>query len=391
MRRANKNSRLRYVLPAVLLLIGLLLIAGLPSRGVITSPDGPTQTVGTYIAPGAPGAGPDAAGADTDTPDTDAPDEAEAGAPGAEASGAAPVTFTDALGCTVTVDRPQRVAVLIGSFADVWCLAGGKDVLVATADDAWTQFDLDLPDTVENIGGAKSPSAEAVLAAQPDFVIASAGTQADVELQPILQEADIPTAYFDVSSFDDYLAMLELCTRITGCPERYETYGAAVQAQVDAALARADGQEGPSVLYLRASTGSCKVKNSEGSVLGEMLAALGCVNIADSDDSLLEELSMEAILAADPDKIFIVLQSNDVEAARASLESSLLADPAWQQLRAVQGGDCYCLDQRLYNLKPNARWGEAYEALADILYGDPGPVTFAVSIDPAGGVSTHAP
>lgn len=100
---------------------------------------------------------------------------------------------------------------------------------------------------------------------------------------------------------------------------------------------------------------------------------------------------MEAILAADPDKIFIVLQSNDVEAARASLESSLLADPAWQQLRAVQSGECHYLDQRLYNLKPNARWGEAYEALADILYGDPGPVTFAVSIDPAGGVSTHAP
>ena len=46
---------------------------------------------------------------------------------------------------------------------------------------------------------------------------------------------------------------------------------------------------------------SCKVKNSENSVLGEMLAALGCVNIADSDASLLEELSMEAILAADPE------------------------------------------------------------------------------------------
>ena len=44
---------------------------------------------------------------------------------------------------------------------------------------------------------------------------------------------------------------------------------------------------------------SGKVKNSENSVLGEMLAALGCVNIADSDASLLEELSMEAILAAE--------------------------------------------------------------------------------------------
>ena len=27
-----------------------------------------------------------------------------------------------------------------------------------------------------------------------------------------------PVAYFDVSSFSDYLEMLEICTRITGCP-----------------------------------------------------------------------------------------------------------------------------------------------------------------------------
>lgn len=55
------------------------------------------------------------------------------------------VTFTDDLGREVTSPAgPQRVAALIGSFADVWCLAGGRDTLVATADDAWTSFDLGL-------------------------------------------------------------------------------------------------------------------------------------------------------------------------------------------------------------------------------------------------------
>ena len=59
------------------------------------------------------------------------------------------------LGRTVTVESPKRVAALIGSFADVWCLAGGKDTLVAAADDTWTQFDLGLPETVVNLGGVK--------------------------------------------------------------------------------------------------------------------------------------------------------------------------------------------------------------------------------------------
>ncbi len=349
----RKNKRGKGLCCALAALLALMLTGCGADAGAITSPDGPTQIVGEDGAPSASQGAlpiPDAREA--------VPEEPTA------------VTFTDALGRTVTVERPQRVVAMIGSFADVWCLAGGKETLAATADDAWTQFDLALPDTVASIGGAKDPSAEAVLAAEPDLVIASAATGADVELLPILEQAGIKTAYFDVSTFADYLAMLKICTQITGCPERYAQYGTDVQAQVDAALARAAGRQGPRVLYLRASSGSCKVKNSEGSVLGEMLAALGCENVADSDASLLEELSLEAILAADPDKIFIVLQSSDPEQARAALEASLLSNPAWGQLRAVQNDACYYLDQRLYNLKPNARWGEAYENLAEILYGD---------------------
>lgn len=287
----------------------------------------------------------------------------------ASAAQADSVTFTDDLGRTVTVDSPKRVAALIGSFADVWCIAGGKDTLVAAADDTWTQFDLDLDESVINLGKVSEPSAETLLAAQPDFVLASTKTSADVELMPTLENAGIPTAYFDVSSFEDYLRMLEICTRITGCEDRYEQYGMLVQEQVDAAIASAQDKQGPTVLYLRATGSSCKVKNSQNTVLGEMLADLGCTNIADSDESLLETLSMEAILQADPECIFIVLQGSDQEKARQTLEKAVLSNPAWQQLRAVQQNKCYYMDQQLYNVKPNARWGEAYEGLAEILYG----------------------
>lgn len=287
----------------------------------------------------------------------------------ASAAQADSVTFTDDLGRTVTVDSPKRVAALIGSFADVWCIAGGKDTLVAAADDTWTQFDLDLDESVINLGKVSEPSAETLLTAQPDFVLASTKTSADVELMPTLENAGIPTAYFDVSSFEDYLRMLEICTRITGCEDRYEQYGTLVQEQVDAAIASAQDKQGPTVLYLRATGSSCKVKNSQNTVLGEMLADLGCTNIADSDESLLETLSMEAILQADPECIFIVLQGSDQEKARQTLEKAVLSSPAWQQLRAVQQNKCYYMDQQLYNVKPNARWGEAYEGLAEILYG----------------------
>lgn len=277
------------------------------------------------------------------------------------------VTFTDDLGREVAVVAPTRVAALIGSFADIWCLAGGKDTLIATANDAWTSFNLELGDEVADLGAVKEPNLEVLLAARPDLVIGSVSTAANLELEPTLNQAGIPVAYFDVDSFEDYLRMLEICVRLTGHQENYALYGVAVAAQVEAAIARKDGDP-PRVLCMRATGSSCKVKGSEGTVLGEMLAALGCVNVADSDTSLLEELSVEAIIAADPDYIFVALQGADPSKAMATLEAGLLSNPAWETLSAVKEGRFYTMEHALYNLKPNARWGEAYEKLADILY-----------------------
>ena len=279
------------------------------------------------------------------------------------------LVLTDDLGRSVTIERqPQRVAALIGSFADIWCLAGGADSLAAAADDTFRKFDLPISPETINLGATKDISLEKLLAAQPQLVIASCSTAEQVALEPMLSQMGLNTVYFDVDSFEDYLRMLRVCTQITGCDENYARYGEDVQAQVDAARARADGSR-PTVLYVRATGSSCRVKGSEGSVLGEMLHAMDCANIADSEESLLENLSIEAILEADPDFIFVVEQSADPDAAKAVLEKTLFSSPAWQTLTAVREGRVHVMDGSLFNLKPNSRWGEAYEQLAEILYG----------------------
>ena len=286
--------------------------------------------------------------------------------PGIKEPAGETIVFTDDLGQEFAIEPPRRTAALIGSFADIWCLAGGRDTLAAAAGDAWTSFDLGLRVDTVNLGAVKEPNLEALLAAEPDLILASVNTAADLELKDTFAQAGLAAAYFEVDCFDDYLRMLEICTRLTGQTEQYETCGTSVRAQVDAAIARQDGSA-PRVLYVRASGSSCKAKGSEGSVLGEMLADLGCVNIADGG-GLLENLSLEGILAGDPDYIFAVLQGADAAAAQKSLDAALLSNPAWSGLRAVQEGRFITLDHRLYNLKPNARWGDAYEGLADILY-----------------------
>lgn len=278
-------------------------------------------------------------------------------------------TFTDDFGRTVTVASHERTAVLLGSFADVWMLAGGE--VCASAADAWEDFGVALPDEAVNLGSLKTLSLETLLASDPDFVIAGTRSHKDAAWLETLDAAGITAAYFDVLSFGDYLRMLKICTDITGREDLYEKYGTEVRSVVEAAVAaaekRVDVEGAPTVLLLRAAASGVKAKGSEGTVLGEMLASLGCVNIADSDGSLLENLSLESILAADPDRIFVVPMGGDAEESREIMESLFAENPAWQELTAVREGRVHYMDKRLYNLKPNARWGEAYEKLEEIL------------------------
>ena len=286
-----------------------------------------------------------------------------------EESGAETYTFTDALGREVTVENnPKRTAALIGSFADVWLLAGGE--VCATAEDAWDDFGLDLPEAV-NIGGAHSPSFETLLSANPDFVIGSASTAADVEMKEQLETAGITVAYFDVDSFEDYLAMLDTCTEITGRKDLYEKNGLSVKTEIDRIKeelkAESLPEENRTVLILRASAGFVKAKGSEGTILGEMLADLDCINIADSDKSLLDDLSVESVIRSEPHHIFVVTMGDDTEKALSNLTRMMEENPAWGTLEAVKENRLHVLERRLFNIKPNAQWAKAYEQLSEIL------------------------
>ena len=279
------------------------------------------------------------------------------------------VVFTDALGREVTIEKePQRVAALIGSFADVWQLSGGT--VCATAEDAWDDLGLEMGDAV-SLGGAHSPSLETLLSTEPDFVIASASTSSNVEMKEVLENAGIPVAYFDVDCFEDYLNMLDICTDMTGRKDLYEQNGTRIAEQIEAIreeCAAADLTEKErTVLLLRAASTSVKAKNSEGTILGEMLKDLGCINIADSDETLLENLSVESVIRQEPYRIFVVTMGSDTEKAMDNLSRMMEENPVWGTLEAVRENRLYVMDRKLFNSKPNVKWAESYEILSQIL------------------------
>lgn len=276
------------------------------------------------------------------------------------------VTFTDARNHTVTIDNPKHVTVLSGSLADAWLLAGGN--LFAVTKDAFTDPDYDLPSTVQSVGNISAPDVESIISSDTDFVILSANISGQVSLQAKLEKAGITTACFNIETFDDYASMMKIFTAITNRPDLYQNNVLNIKSSINKQTSRKINNH-PSILLLRSSSSGVTVKNSK-SMTGQMLKDLGCINVADSNSVLSENISMEAIIQANPDYIFVTTMGDSKEAALKSVDQLLTSNPAWNSLSAVQNKHYYVLDKNLFQNKPNERWAESYKILADILYGD---------------------
>lgn len=260
---------------------------------------------------------------------------------------------------------PQRVAVLFSSYAEVFQLAGGT--VTITVGESVERGICGEEVLLVDGGAGKIIDTERLLSYRPDLVIGSADIPAQAEAAELLEKAGIPCKLFRVETFSDYLSLLKYCTDLTGNPEAYRTYGTALQAEIDTVLNQRPGA-GKKILLIRSgsSASSAKAKTAKEHFAAGMLAELGCTNLADAAPILTEGLSVEEILLQDPDHIFIATMGNE-QAAKAYMDS-LLQQPAWASLRAVQNKNYTYLSKDLFQYKPNHRWAEAYRILAEQLH-----------------------
>ena len=273
------------------------------------------------------------------------------------------IQFTDALGSSISLLSPKHVAVLSGSLADAWLLAGGT--LQVITDDAKGVIPVD--DSMVLAGSLKAPNLEVLIHEEVDFAILSAALAEHVAMKQNLEAMGVQTAYFEVETFEEYAEMMRIFTQITGREDLYQAHVKDVKLEIEKQTARQDGTA-PTVLFLRAFATGVRAKDSA-SMTGQMLKDLGCINIADSDTKLLGELSLEAIVAEDPDFIFVTTMGESDQKTRDMISQHLTSHPAWSGLKAVQNGHFYLLPKELFHLKPNGRWNESYRILADYLYG----------------------
>lgn len=276
------------------------------------------------------------------------------------------VSITDSNGSQITLDTSApRVVATYGSFAEAWLLAGGQ--LCGVTQDALEQRDLGLPEDIAVVGTVKEPNAEEIIALEPDLVLLASDITTQADIRDVLENAGLACAFFQVDTFADYAFMMEQLCAITGRDDLYEENVTQVGQQIEEAQAKAAlSSTRPNVLLIRAFSTGIKAKTDD-ELAGAILKDLGAHNIADDHPSMLEDLSLEEVIAADPDYIFVTTMG-DEQKALDYLNGLIQQNPAWSELSAVKEDRYIVLPKDLFHYKPNNRWGESYQYLGEILY-----------------------
>lgn len=275
-------------------------------------------------------------------------------------------TFTDSESTVVDLHyKPQKTAVLFSSLAECWIEAGGE--IYATVGESVERGFVKEDVTLLDNGAGKTVDTEKLLSVKPDFVIASADIASHKEAAEVLKKAGIPVALMRMDTLEDYLTILRVLTKITGNSENYERYGKAVQNEVEKIISENKRTDSPKILFVRsgASFSSAKAKKSDENFAAKILSDLGCINIADEAEILLDTLSAEAILKENPEYIFVSVMG-DYNNSKAYMEE-LLQKKEYAMLDAVKNGKVYFLPKELFQYKPCSRWAESYRYISSIL------------------------
>ena len=315
------------------------------------------------LCAGLAGCGSDSAGGSSAPESMKSPIESQADSTAESGAQDGTVTLSGSDGGTAAVPLNPRVVCLYGSYSEAWLLAGGR--LAGTTQDAVEERGLELGDA-EIVGTVKEPNAEAIIALEPDLVILSSDIAAQQDMLDVLEDAGLSCLSYQVDTFEDYSAMMYQFCKATDRPDLFEENVSQVAKQIQAAKEKYTFEEdGPTVLLMRAFSTGIKAKTDD-ELAGAILKELGCKNIADEHPSMLEDLSLEEVISADPDFIFVTTMG-DEEKALNYLDGQIAENPAWQELTAVKEGRFHVLPKDLFHYKPNHRWGESYEYLGELL------------------------
>ena len=274
-----------------------------------------------------------------------------------------PLEVVDMLGRTVAIPaKPTRIVSISPTATETLYVAGGT----AIARDSSSTF----PDGVINLpelGGAYSPSFEAIAAQGADLILIEALTQARF-LEPVSQ-LGVPVVAVRATSLDDVTASIRLIGQIIESDEIAEQAAQDISARV---LSSVEGQgQGGSALILISDADrnlyAAKPQSYPGAIASMLQLSNPAANLPDSGTFPgFALISAEQMLTMDPDYVFTITPAPE---PAPRLSAMLPRIPGLSNLQAIASSQMHEIDHVIFLRNPGPRIAEAVEVMAELVGG----------------------
>jgi iron complex transport system substrate-binding protein len=244
----------------------------------------------------------------------------------------------------ITLDkRPEKIVSLSPTGTEMlFAVGAGKQV---TAVDDQSTYPADAPKT--DLSGFQ-PNAEAIAAKQPDLVVIANDVN---KIKDQLTALKIPV-YLGVAAvtLDDTYRQIEELGALTGHRNEAGDLVTRMKNEITKVVADAPKRADKPTYYYELDQTLYTVTSK--TYVGSLFAMFGLANIADPADADgskggYPQLSAEALIAADPDFIFLA----DTKCCQQSADT-VKARPGWANVSAVTGNRVVPLDDDIAS-----RWG----------------------------------
>ncbi len=253
----------------------------------------------------------------------------------------APIATQPAASTTSTLPPPSKIISLSPTGTEMLFAIGAGDQVLAVDDQS--DYPPEALQKPHDLSGFE-PNVEAIAALEPDLVVIGDDFTG---LTPQLEALGLtvwsgPAA----KSFDDVYAQIEQLGAVTGHVGEAAELVLKMQTEIDAVVRAVPEPAQPLTYYHELDNTYYSV--TENTFVGHVYSLLGLRSIADFQEvsSDFPQLSAEAIIAADPDFIFLA------DGSFGESPETVAARPGWEALKAVTKGNVVVVDDDL-----SSRWG----------------------------------
>ena len=281
---------------------------------------------------------------------------------------AAPIQVRDGLGRAVTVNAPAKRIVALSLTATEILVDIGANPIGRPSSATHPDTALRIPE----VGSAYRPDLEKILGLRPDLLIGSVGTTAASARQ--LGALPMPLIVTPDSSLKDVYDTYTLFGKLTDRQAYAQARLDFLKSRVKRVLAKVPSKVAkPKVLALLAAGGQVFSTTDE-TYIGDLLEKAGANNVAKGTPSAdprqpgFVVLSLEQIVAANPDVIVAFRAVTATGAVAPSPVERLEQSAAWKNLNAVRNNRVHILSSDPFVTAPGPRAVETLETLIPLLY-----------------------